>query len=301
MGLAVSACLVLAGAASGVVAAATPAPSAPAGLASVQAWLDADFITPDAPPGGHLTAGVTLWDTAAHAFATIDGLTAVLRPRTGHATPGAGTITVDFPGHVTIDLVVPKGGPGALALVVRTDAGEAPLPIAGTGPPPEAPLEQLLTVTYHRFVGTLVAGRPFPVTAEVVGRGQWDISSLSIPPEVTVTATQKGQGVATGLLDNTGGPGLPFTGHLTIPATGDVTLTIGLKQPDGTVTPIPGSDTTVTVTEGGRPSPSSAPIVATPTPNGDSGPAIWIAIAVVLLVALALVAGPAFRRRRAGA
>jgi hypothetical protein len=299
-GVVAAAWLVIASGAAAAFPASAAAPSVPPSLASVEAWLDADFITPDAPPGGHLTAGVTFWDTATHDVATVDGLVATLTPRTGHAKPGGGTITVDFPGHVTIELLVPTGGPGSLALAVHTATGDVPLPIKGTGPPPDAPLEQLLMVTYHAFVGSLVAGRPFPVTAEVVGRGQWDVSTLQVPTEVTVVATQAGKEVATGLLDNTGGPGLPYTGHVTIPDTGDATLTIALHQPDGSETPIPGSDKVVTLIEGGRPSPSAAPVAAAPEPEADAGinPVVWLLAALGLVLAVALIAGPALRRRR---
>jgi hypothetical protein len=260
---------------------------------AVEAWLDAEFIVPDAPPGGILEAGVTFWDTLAHDFAPIEDAYVRLLPATGTAAPSEGTITADFPGHVVADLVVPEGGPGSIEIGVHGESGDVPFQLSGTGPPPEAPPASLVTATFHRFVGDIVAGRTFPVSVDVMPRGLWDFGALTVPTELVVLARQPGgPDITTAPIVRDGQPGTPYVGHLTLPEIGDVELTVVVPGDDGADQAIAGSTTVVTVIVGGRPSSSpaaSAPPSPAPASGGDVPAVVWIIGAGVLGVAGFLV------------
>src|SRR5262249_9741499 len=130
-----------------VAGAAAASPSAPppqTDLSHVQAWLDSRIeLPPDAPAGGIFKTGFTFWDTTTRAFAPGDRVEAGLVPKQGSAKPGVATITPDRPGHVLADMVVPKGGAGQVQVFARSGGREVRVPLAGIGPPPDAPLETL--------------------------------------------------------------------------------------------------------------------------------------------------------------
>jgi hypothetical protein len=295
-------CFALAGLAFLTVGAASPAASGPDPYPNVQAWLDSDSITPDAPPGGMVEAGVTFWDTHTHDFAQFTGIYVRMRPGTGNAAPAEGKVQADFPGHVTAVFVVPEGGPGAIEVGVRGNectagAGCAdvdfPFKFAGTGPPPEAPINQLVTATFLPFVGDIVAGRTFPVTVEAMPRGLYDFSAVNLDSGLVVIARQPGgPEVASAPLQQTGEIGTPFTGHLTLPDTGPIDLSVAIPGVNGGRDQvIDGSTKQVTVIEGGRrnsPAPGASAVVTPLAPApGDVGiPAIAWVIAIGALIAV---------------
>jgi len=279
-----------------IVAAASPAPAPPASLATVQAWLDADVITPDAPPGGTLEAGITFWDTGQLALAPVDGVYARLKPAKGKAAASEATIRADFPGHVVADFVVPAGGPGALVVGVHAADGDVNLKITGVGPPPGAKVFDLVAGGVHDIVGDIVAGRPFPVTVDVTPRGQWDVSALDLSDRVDVIAIDPADRSATELgtatLVRQGGPGTPYTGMMTVRATGNLELAVALSI-GGAELMIAGQHKPVTVLAAGI-GPSTAPAAteqAAPVParqdpatTRDGIPLIVWAVAIALVV-----------------
>jgi hypothetical protein len=287
--------------------AASPAPSAPTkdSLATVQAWLDASSITPDAPKGGFVQVGFTFWDTAAHDFAPIDGVYARLHPGKGNAAPSPAKIEADFPGHVVATFEVPAGGPGALEVGVHGQACTAAgacvpatisLRISGTGPPPDAQPLSLVSATYHDFVGDLVAARAFPVAVDIAPRGLWDFDALHLPTTFTAVAVASdGTRVATADLTEAGDVGTPWTGSMTIPDTGDVTLTVEIPGDGGGGATLPGPPKSVTIIEAGiRPSTAPAPsdlAVPAPAPAAPAAPSGDIPIFVWILAGAVLVGG----------
>jgi len=279
-----------------VASAVSPAPAPPASLATVQAWLDADF-TPDAPPGGKLEAGITFWDTGQLALAPVVGVYARLKPAKGKAAASEGTIRADFPGHVVAEFVVPAGGPGALVVGVHGADGDADLEIAGVGPPPGAKVFDLVSGSIHDIVGDVVAGRPFSVTVDVLPRGEWDVTTVGLSDRVDVMAIDPTDRSATELgtatLQQQGGAGTPYAGMMTIRATGNLELAVALSI-GGAELVIAGEHKPVTVLAAGiRPSTApaateqAAPAPARPDPaaTSDGLPLIaWlVAIAVVVI------------------
>ena len=215
-----------------------PAPGTPEGL---QVWLDSDSITPDAPPGGVVQVGFTFWDTRVGDFPNVEGPYVKLHPAKGKAAPSEATIEQDFPGHVLATVEVPQGGVGAVEVGLRADGKDTPLTIAGTGPPPAAPVQNLVSATIQPLVGDTVAGRAFPLTVEVQPRGLYDQSALPMPDDVTAVARHPGgPGLSTGDLRRTGDLGTPYTGKLTIPETGDVEIAIQIPAAGGGNSEVPG-------------------------------------------------------------
>ena len=281
--------------------AASPAPSgfpAPGAFPNIEAWLDADFITPDAPPGGMLEAGITFWDTQGHNFARVNGVYVLLRPAEGDAEPSLGTTRSDFPGHIVAELVVPEGGPGTIEIGVQgrvcTSDGACtdenmPFTLAGTGPPPEADPASLIDATFHPFVGDIVAGREFPMTVDVFPKGQWDVGAVALPDHLVVTATLRGVDLASAELRRPGAPGTPYTGRLTIPETGDVALAVAVPGEGGEDQAIASSTTIVKVIDGGRGTSQEPADPNAPDEGGDIPIAVWL-LGIGVLVAVGLIA-----------
>jgi hypothetical protein len=286
------------------VAAASP-PAAPGTPEGLQVWLDSDSITPDAPPGGVLQVGYTFWDTRVGDFPNVENPYVKLHPAKGKAAPSEAMIEQDFQGHILATVTVPEGGVGKLEVGLQAGGKDIPLTIAGTGPPPAAPPQDLVTATIQPLVGDTVAGRAFPLTVEVQPRGLYDQSALPLPDDVIAVARRPGgPGLSTGDLRRSGDLGTPYTGKLSIPETGDVEIAIQVPVPGGGNYEVPGSVITRTVIAGGPKSappaqaPASASASAAPVPTSPqpaaaaSGgiPAIaWILGIGVVVVVLVLV------------
>ncbi len=286
--------------------AASPAPAASPldSFNGVEIWLDADFVVPDAPPGGVLEAGFTLWFERQSDFFELGGFEARMLPAKGTAAPSVATLESDFPGHVIANFVVPEGGPGPIEVGVRGQACHqdgtctddlTPIAIAGTGPPPDADPRLLVAATIHPFVGDVVTGRATPVTVEIQPRGLWDRSALPLPEHLLVAAGRRGEPpVATAEIRPTGTGGNPYTGRLTMPEAGEFALTVAIPGPDGVDRTIDGSAFAVTVIEGG-PGESASPSAADPTAPAETSQEtgvpqiIWIVGIGIVLVAAAVV------------
>jgi hypothetical protein len=254
-------------AAAASLAAPTPAPGTPPGL---QVYLDSDFITPDAPPGGSVESGFTFWDTRVGDFPNVDGVWVRLHPAKGKAAPSEAKIEYDFPGHVLATMEVPQGGPGKVEVGLDLEGKDVPLAVSGVGPPPAAPVQNLLAATIEPLVGDTVAGRAFPLTVDVLPRGLYDLSTLPMPDHVVAIARHTGgRAISTGELRPNGGPGTPYLGKLTIPETGQVEIAIQAPAPGGGDYEIPGSVIERTVIEGGARE-STAPVAASAAPGAPA-------------------------------
>ncbi len=283
-----------------------PESDAASGPSGFQLWLDAAFVATDAPPGSVLEAGFTTWDPRQRSLFPIDGLEACMRPAAGSADAVPATVRSDFPGHLIIAFVVPPGGPGAYRIGTPAEVcGEdgacsstlVPVPVSGTGPPPDADLSVLLDATIQPL-HELVAGQPADVMVEIAPRGLWDVADLVLPDQLVVLAGHRGQPpTVTVDLEALGSVGGQYTGSLTVPQGGDITLTVAIPGEDGVDRPIEDSAVLVRVTgdgpkEGARPS-GEPP--AAPDDTAEAGgmpPITWMAAIGVAIV------GAAFLLRR---
>ena len=168
---------------------------------------------------------------------------------------------------------MPAGGPGRLELGVHGPGGDRPLRIAGVGPPADAPLVDLLQTQLQDIVGDVVAGRPFPLAVSLGPRGWWNFEALHLPDRLVVSAAHPGgtELSSTELLPD-GPVGAPYTGHLTIPETGDIELTFLLPgangQPDTVITASP---TPIQVIESGVRLDGTTPAARRERPDGARG------------------------------
>jgi hypothetical protein len=294
-----------------IASAASPEPSfAPVRPPAIfQAWLDSEFIVPDAPPGGVLQAGFTFWNSREQDFGEIGGIYAKLSPASGDAPPSEATIESDFPGHVLASFIMPEGGPGEVEVGTRidacTEAGcgdvDAPFTISGTGPPPDADPATLLTAEFLPFGGDTVAGRTFPVNVIIRPRGLWDFAAIELPEALEIVASAPGQPALASapLLPGTE-PGTPYSGRLTISETGPVELSVVVARGDGATQVIDGEPAELTVIEGGRrqstePAPAETGAPAPAAPAADEGGVPMVVIVGIVGVAV-IGAGLVLRR-----
>lgn len=283
-------------------AAASPSPVAgasatPQPFPGIEAWLD-DDITPDAAPGSTIDVGITFWDTAAHTYAAVGGVYALLYPAEGDGAPAVGAAVSDFRGHIVTEFVVPDGGPGAVEVGVQgrfcTDEGTCtdenlPYTIVGSGPPPEADPATLIDAAFQQLVDEIVAGREFPVTVDVAPRGLWDPAALTFPDVLIATATFRGEDLATTDLRPSGPFGSPYAGRLSIPDAGAMALVVAVPVPGGEPLAIATSTTAITVIEAG---PGTEPHPADPGATDGEGeipPTVWL-VGIGVLIAVGLVA-----------
>ena len=243
-----------------------------------------------------LEAGVTFWNPVTDDFTAVDGVFARLRPAKGKAPASEGTVNADFPGHVVIRLVVPKGGPGSMVIGSHTVAGDEIIPLSGTGPPPRATADQLVAASFHPFVGSIVAGRPYPVVVDVQPRGEWELAALPSLNGLSVVASVGGRQVAIAPLVEDSAPGTPFRGQVTLPDPGDAELSVALTRPDGSTGIV--SRTPVSVTAAGGTRPTTAPESPAPPPSGEGVPVIaWLVIAALVVGLFGLIAWRVVRER----
>ena len=296
------------GMAAGAALGASAEPSADPGETNIEAWLDVAIpadVAVDAPYG----FGVTLWDTTQDRFAEFNEAFVRLHPAKGKAKPTVGQARSDWPGHLMAEVNVPEGGAGELEMglsgqactvrgSVQTCADqEFPFRMAGSGPPPDAPLSALVVATTAEPHGPLLAGMAIDVSVSVEPRGTWDIEALHLPDQLIAFANKRsGPDLATTVLTDTGQHGASpavYAGQITIEEPGDVTLFVALPG-NGTADQIlQGATTRLSI--GGDAGPAS-PTPAAPGPTAapaDTGGPPWPLIG---LGALMVVAGLLVRR-----
>ena len=137
-----------------------------------------------------------------------------LDPAKGSAKSTVGEANSDWSGHLIAEVVIPKGGPGALEVglseeactargsVQSCDTSEFPFRMAGSGPPPDAPLASLVVARTQPPTGRLLAGEPFDVTVTLEPQAGWDVAALKLPKQLVAFANQRGgQDLASTTLD----------------------------------------------------------------------------------------------------
>jgi hypothetical protein len=290
----------LASAVAGSTSAASPAPSAASpdagGLGNLEAWLD-EPMTPDTPAGRTIPIGLTIWDTQAAELSPIGGLYLKLHPATGKARPTEAETRSDWPGHILANVIVPKGGPGAIEIGISgracTSDGTCtdtsfPFTVGGIGPPPAAPRSLLVSARLQPLVQPVIAGRPIEIVIDLAPLAAWDPESLGLPDRLVVIARNgTGPDLASTEIRRGAGPVNIFRGQITIPEPGDVALMFALPGGgSGADDVIDSATTRVKV----APATDSSPAAAAPDPTQDDvpWPLIGGALVLVLLASLAI-------------
>jgi hypothetical protein len=272
--------------AGGPVSAASAAPSEDPNAGAyptLEAWLDR-APPPDARAGSTIEVGLTIWDSRQAQFIPMGGLYLKLHPATGKARPTEAETLPDWPGHLVANVIVPKGGPGAVELVVRDGPADLPIHVGGVGPPPDAPLSSLVFAAIHLPSGQVIAGRPMDLVVDVRTQADWD-PPVSLPDRLVVIATLgRGQELANTEIQRAAGSGseATFAGPITIPEPGEVTLVVAFPGGQrGADDIIQGATTRVMV---GGPGPSAATDATAPAVDaGVEWPIVGGAAALVVI------------------
>lgn len=282
--------LLVASSVTSAVVAASAAPSAsaeadPGAYPSLEVWLDR-ALAPDAPAGTTIEIGLTIWDSHEAQFAVMTGLVLKLHPASGKARPTEAETRSDFPGHLLADVIVPKGGPGAVEVVVR-DQTDLPIHTGGVGPPPAAPLSSLVGAQVHLPSGSVIAGRPMDLVVDVRTVVDWE-PAVGLPDRLVVIATLgRGPDLANAEIHRATGSTTTYAGPITIPEAGDVTLVFAFPGgTSGADDVIRGATTRLRVGAGGG---ADTPVVTPPvTDGGAPWPLIGGGVAVVLAAAFVI-------------
>ena len=214
-----------------------PATSDPGGFGNIELWLDQP-IPPQVPAGETILVGLTLWDTNAGELSTMNGLYLRLHPATGKARPAEAETRSDWPGHILANVIVPKGGPGAIEAGISgracTDDGtcrdvDFPFKVGGSGPPPDAPRSLLVDARLQPLVQPVIAGRPLEIVIDLAPRAAWPPESLGLPDRLVVLARNgTGPDLASAEIHRGAGPVDVYRGRITIPDPGDIALMFAL-------------------------------------------------------------------------
>jgi hypothetical protein len=168
-------------AASPSASASAPASEGPPERPPFEAWLDRP-VPPDAAAGDTLDVGVTIWDALGREIPRL-GATIFVQavPPAGGGDPVRVVAIRDWPGHFRAQVDVPAGGldrletgiPGTVCEndVCRPD--DWLIPVAGTGPPPDAPITTIAEARIDTGGTALAANRPADVSVAVRPRADW--------------------------------------------------------------------------------------------------------------------------------
>ncbi len=177
---------------------------------------------------------MTIWDTMAGQLSTIGGLYLRLHPGTGKALPTEAETRSDWPGHLLANVIVPKGGPGAIETGISGSActsdgtckrADFPFTVAGVGPPPDAPRSVLVSARLQPVVPPVIAGRPVEIVMDLALRAAWDPATIGLPDRLIVSARNgTGPDLASAEIRRGAGPVDLYRGQITIPDAGDVAL-----------------------------------------------------------------------------
>lgn len=273
----------------GRASAASAAPSAspdPGVFSNLEAWLDT-ALPSDAPAGSTIAVGLTIWDSQQSNFLAMNGLYLKLQPATGKGHPTeAEIVRADWPGHFMAHVIVPKGGPGAVEVVVR-DETDLPIQVDGVGPPAAAPLSALVGAQVHLPSKPVTAGLPLDLVVDVRPQADWE-PPINLPDRLVVIATLgRGPDLANVEIHLAAGSTTTYTGPITIPAAGDVSLVFAFPGgTSGADDVIPGATTRVKV---GTAETSDGPRATAPaTDGGQAWPLIGGAVALVVAAAFVI-------------
>jgi hypothetical protein len=289
---------ILAWAIAGSAFAASAAPSdAPdgGGFSNIEVWLDQP-IPADVPAGESILVGFTIWDNENAPLYPIEGLYVRLHPATGKARPTAAETRSDWPGHILANVIVPKGGPGAMETGISgracttdgtcTDT-DFPFTFGGVGPPPEAPHSILVEARLRPLVQPVIAGRPVEVAMSLVPRAAWDPATIGLPDRLIVFARNgTGPDLASTEIRRDAGPVDLYRGRITIPDPGDVALMFAIPGSGPEDDVIKSATTRLKVVEADDSSPPAA--VADPGQGDVPWPLIGGGAALLLLASLVI-------------
>jgi len=284
-----------------VVALVQPASAAPSpspspseevpGEPRIEAWLDRPLPV-NVAPGSAIEVGAMLWSGGSEA-ARFVGTSIFVRahPATGDAEPTTSNARQDWRGHYVGRVEVPEGGLGSVEFGVTGTLCENDVcgprdfifPIAGTGPPPDAPMTSLAAAEIALPADALVAGEPIHATVRLRLNASWEPAFVPLLTTIALRAREpRGPTVATVMLRLTDASSRTFGGALSIPDSGDYVLEAAMDADGGDATRFGTSMTPIHV------EPRAAGIASPAGLGDDDSLPTWL---VVAMVAIAVIGG----------
>jgi len=270
-----------------------------------EAWLDRP-VPADVAAGDTLDVGVTIWDALGREIPRL-GATIFVQavPPTGGGDPVRVVAIRDWPGHFRAHVEVPAGGldrletgiPGTVCEndVCRPD--DWLIPVAGTGPPPDASITTIAEARIDVGGTVLAANRPADVSVAVRPRADWP--TVPLPAQLVVRAREpRGPNLATANLPLTDAAAGTYEGTITIPRAGDLVLEAATDADGGDATRFGTSMTPVTVAAG--PGPGGGGTEQVPAPGAAADEGLPPIVLVLLAGAAILGAGVMLAGFRSG-
>jgi hypothetical protein len=270
-----------------------------------EAWLDRP-IPVGAAPGAALDVGVTIWDALGREIPRL-GATIFVQavPPAGGGDPVRVVAIRDWPGHFRAQVDAPAGGldrietgiPGTVCEndVCRPD--DWLIPVAGAGPPPDAPITTIAEAQIDVGGHAIAANQPADMSVVVRPRADWE--NVPLPAEIVVRAREpRGPNLATAVLPLTDRAAGTYEGAITIPRAGDLVLEAATDADGGDATRFGTSMTPVTVAAGSGA--GDGDIEEAPGPGTAADEGIPPIVLVLLVGAALLGAGVMFAGFRSG-
>jgi hypothetical protein len=251
-------------------------------------WLDRP-LPEDVAEGIEIPIGLMVWDPAGQQLIANNPPFIRLKPAAGDAEPSMTTLVEDWNGHYGGAVVVPEGGMGEFEMGFGGTAcdetscrrQETLLPVAGVGPPPDAPLPAIAQAEI--LVGdTPIAGQPTAVSILLQPNVGWSGASFATPDQVILQVREPRAEVIDQVVASAGNRLLRYEAELTLPEAKDYVLEAA-EDRGGTAGEVFGASLIPITAE-------AAPTEATPTIDGG-GPSteVVIVVAFACVVALAVV------------
>jgi hypothetical protein len=285
-------------------AAAAAGPSLPPvtdpGELAIQAWLD-EQLPPDVPVGRKIQIGATLWDPVSHAIQTMNSGYVRVHAAKGSAMGPPVSARFDWPGHLTAEVTIPKGGLGKIEVGVSGSICDAAgacrqelqaFSFGGYGPPPDARRTDLVDASIEDIPGPVNVGDVVSVTVDLVPKAAWGLDTLDLPDRLVLEAAPaRGSDLAQVDLPQSQPFDGSYHGDLTIPNGSDLVLRASIPAAGGGPGEVFPSVVRLAVLGGDTASGAPSPVASAAAPGAPASPGPDIPLVPILIVTAVVIGG----------
>jgi hypothetical protein len=198
----------------------------------IEFWLDRP-LPDDVAVGIEVPIGVMVWDVEERALVSDNPPFVRLNPASGDAEPSMVILVEDWSGHYGGTIPVPQGGKGEFQFGFGGTAcddtscrrAETLFPVAGVGPPPDAPLPSIARAEI--VVGDPpIAGEPTDVSILLRPNVGWSGASFATPDQLFLQVREPRAEVIDQVVATAGNRLLRYEAELTLPEAKDYLLQV---------------------------------------------------------------------------